>query len=180
MSMKFISIALGLLCVCVAPTPADEPTPSLPEHWHGTWSGQFTVHAPDGKSFERSMELEIAPIKDSKSLKWRIVSEFKGKKTVRDYELVPHGEKAGHFAIDEKNGIVIDARLIGNALYSYFKDNDMLTTVKYERRGASLFMEMASVITKDPRVSEIKSDDITIHSYQLGSVQVGELKKKSQ
>src|SRR5262249_43943722 len=110
---------------------------------------------------------------------WKIISTFKDKKSVRNYELIPDANVNGLFQIDEKNGILLDARLMGNVLYTYFKDNDMLTSVKYERRGDSIIVELASVDTKDPRVSEIKSAKITIQSYQLKSVQVGELKRKT-
>jgi hypothetical protein len=158
--------------------PADGAVSVLPESWHGTWTGQLTVYTVWGKPFERSVELHISPIKRSKALIWRMVSSFKGKFTTRNYELVPDQQQPGLFRIDEKNGILLDARLMGNALYCYFKDNDMLTSIKYELRGQVLFMEMASVVLKNPRVSELKEAGVRIDSYQLGSVQAGELRKK--
>ena len=173
-----MSYAFYALClICLSQSQVQWPQRALPANWHGVWSGQLTVHTIKGKSFERSMEIAIAPIKDSNSLTWRITSTFENKKSVRNYELVPDAEKPGLFKIDEKNGIVIDARMMGNALYSYYKDGDILITAKYERRGESLHVELASVLLKEPRVSEIKSAMIEILSYQLGSVHTGELKK---
>lgn len=124
------------------------------------------------------MELHIGPIEGKKSFTWRIIYGVDKKRQVRNYELVPDLEKAGQFKIDEKNGIVIDARLMGNAIYCHFKVNDVLINAKYERRGESLFVEIASVGLKEPRVTGIKSRKIEVESYQLQGVQVGELKRK--
>jgi hypothetical protein len=157
--------------------PAEQGA-ALPDDWHGTWAGKLTVHTGSAKPFERTVELHIAPIKGSKTLTWRMVSSFKDKLTTRNYELVPNPKQPGLFQIDEKNGILLDARLMGNTLYCYFKDNDQLTNVKYERRGDSLFIEMASVSLKDPLVSDLRREGIRIESYQLRSVQVGELRRK--
>ena len=78
-----------------------------------------------------------------------------------------------------ENGIALNTRLMGNALYSYYLDGDILISGRYERRGDSLFVELASVATKDPLVSEIKEDGVRVQSYRVGSVQNGELKRKS-
>jgi hypothetical protein len=67
---------------------------------------------------------------------------------------------------------------MGTALYTYYKDGDILINSRFERRGDGLHVELASVATKDPLVSVLKEDKIEIQSYQLGSVQVGELRKK--
>jgi hypothetical protein len=96
------------------------------------------VHGKDGKTFERSMEIRIAPIAGSRGVTWRITSTFGGKQTVRNYELLPDAGKVGLFQLGEKNGILIDAKLMGQTLSSYFRDNDLLTTVKYEHRGTVL------------------------------------------
>jgi hypothetical protein len=176
-----IQHAVTLLCLLwAAPAQADKPEPALPKTWHGAWVGRLTVRSANGKTFERPWELHIEPLKGGKSLTWRIVSEMDGKKSVRNYELVPDPEKPGQFQLDEKNGIFIDARLMGTTLYSYYKDGDILICTRFEHRGDSLHVELASVSLKTPRVSEIGADKIEIASYQLGSVQAGDLKRKPQ
>jgi hypothetical protein len=174
-----LRIASTLLCLISIGRPVyGAPDPALPASWYGTWSGRLTVHAPDGKSLTRTLELYVAPAKDSKSFTWRMVSEFNNKKQVRNYELVPDPAKPGMFKIDEKNGILLNVRLMGGGLYSYYKDGDILITSRFERRGDILAVEMASIETKNPLVSQIKEENIVIQAYQLGSVQVGELKRK--
>src|SRR5262245_772883 len=176
MSLK--SLLLLPAFIFAAPLSAGDSPGELPKSWHGVWVGKLTVHTVKGKSFERDMEISILPIKDSKSVTWKITSSFKDKVSVRNYELFPELEKPGLFKIDEKNGILIDAQLLGQALYSSFKDDPMLTNVKYERRGDSVFVEMISVSLKEPRVTEIKNAMIEIQSFKVQSVQIGELRKK--
>jgi hypothetical protein len=67
---------------------------------------------------------------------------------------------------------------MGRGLYSYYKDGDILICTRFELRGDSLWVELASVSLKDPRISTMKENMIEIQSYRLGSVQSGELKRK--
>jgi hypothetical protein len=158
---------------------AETPDAAFANTWQGVWTGRLTVRAANGKVFDRPWELHITPIKGSQALTWRIISGLGGKTSERNYQLIPDPKNPGRFKVDEKNGIEIDARLMGNTLYSYYKDGDVLICTRFERRGESLHVELASVSLKEPRVSRIKEDMIEIHSYQLGSVQTGELKRKN-
>ncbi len=173
------SLSANVVCLLGALSAPPSATGSaLPDAWHGVWVGQLTVHTAKGKSFDRPIELKLLPVKGGQAYSWRMVTGIDNKTTVRDYELIPDPEKPGRFRLDEKNGIVLNAQLMGNALYSYFKDGDVLITARYELRGESLHVEMASVSMKDPLVSVIKEAQVEIQSYLLGSVQVGELRKK--
>ena len=158
--------------------PARGEDRALPSTWDGVWSGTITVYPPNGgAAFERPMEITVSPVDNGRAFTWRVRSSMKGKETVRDYQLVPAPDKSGEFKLDEKNGIVLNTRLMGNALYSYYLDGDILISGRYERRGDSLYVELASVATKDPLVSEIKGDGVTVKSYRLGSVQNGALRR---
>lgn len=176
MLIPFVSKAFCMLGAALS--QGEDVRPALPESWHGVWIGKLVVHSQTGKTDELPMELHIGPIEDRKAYTWRIIYGVDKKRQVRNYELLPEGEKAGHFKIDEKNGIVIDARLMGDAIYCYFKVNEVLISAKYERRGECLFVEIASVGLKEPRVTGIKSRMFEVEAYRLEGVQVGELKKK--
>jgi hypothetical protein len=170
----------ALVCLLVvAPGPGGEVEPAFPKTWHGVWVGQLKVHGPKGKVFERPWELHVEPVRGGKAYSWRILSAIGDKKSVRNYELVPEPGAPGRFKIDEKNGIVLNARLAGDTLYSYYRDGDVLISTRFERRGDRLFVELESVDLKGPRVSDLKAAGIVIHSYQLGSVQSGELRRKT-
>jgi hypothetical protein len=173
------SILLLLAWLFVLPVArAADNGPALPRQWHGKWSGTLTVRTLEGKPFDKAMELEIKPIREGKAYSWHMVTSRGGQKLVRDYDLVPVAGKSGQFVIDEKNGIGLNTQLMGNTLYAYYKDGDILICSRFELRGDSLQVELASVLTKEPRVSILKEEKIEIQSYQLGSTQTGELKRK--
>jgi len=169
------TLGVVLLSLLVA---TDVDASDLPKEWHGVWVGQLTVHGPTGKTFQRPWEIRIEPLTNRSGVTWRITSGMGGQTTTRNYELLPDAGKPGDFKVDEKNGILIDARLMGHGLYSYYKDGDILICTRFELRGDSLWVELASVSLKDPRISTLKEDMIEIQSYRLGSVQSGELKRK--
>jgi len=168
-------VVLSALAATVSAGAADR---ALPSTWDGVWSGRITVYPPSGQPFDRPMEIRVSPVRDGRAFQWKVTSSMKGKESVRDYELVPSADNLGEFKLDEKNGIFLNTRLMGNTLYAYYMDGDILISGRYERRGDSLFVELASVATKDPLVSEIKEEDVTVRSYRVGSVQTGELKRR--
>ncbi len=168
--------AAAALAAVLATAVAAEP--SLPTDWHGVWEGRLTVYGPTGNVFTRPMTLQITPRRGAGGLTWRMTTEMSGQKNVRDYELIPEPGRPGRFRIDEKNGIRLNARLMGNVLYAYYKDGDILIGSRFERRGNGLLVELASVETRNPLTSVLRQDNIEIQSYRLGSVQVGELRKK--
>ena len=150
---------------------------TLPLEWQGKWSGTLTVHTVKGKPFTKAMELRIEPIKEGRAYSWHMVTSRGEQKLVREYELAPVEGKPGYFVIDEKNGIGLNTQLMGKILYAYCKDGDILICSRFELRGESMMVELASVDTKSPRVSVLKEEKMEIQSYLLGSTQVGELKK---
>ncbi|MDX2147687.1 MAG: hypothetical protein SFZ23_09215 [Planctomycetota bacterium] len=110
-----------------APQPVASPT--LPSEWLGVWRGDVRVTAAgqpraqnvDAPAF--TMELRIAPIASgsgSDRFTWTIIYEGSAGKQERPYELIASEPKAGRFQIDEKNGIVLDATLLGSSIYSQF------------------------------------------------------------
>lgn len=169
---------LCTLVLALALVPADAAVnPGLPVDWHGRWTGTLKITPVEGKEQETPMELTIEPIKDSKNFRWRIVYGEGKKQPVRDYELIPQ-EKANHFVIDEKNGLLIDAWLVDRVLHSQFQVGDSLIPVRYERIGDLLRFSLTVSSTKDPRESKLTGkDDFSVRAYKLQSFHVAELRK---
>jgi hypothetical protein len=165
---------LTSLVLAAALLPADAPARSgLPADWHGRWTGTLKITPVAGDPQETPMEMVIEPLKDSKNYRWRIVY---GKGPARDYELIPQ-EKAGHFVIDEKNGLLIDAWLVGSTVYSQFQVEDSLIPVRYERTGDTLRFSLTVSSTRDPRTTKMEKGKFEAKAFRLESVHVAELKK---
>jgi hypothetical protein len=168
----FVSMALA---VCLV--PGEAPTKAtLPDEWYGRWTGTVKATSVDGKDSEFAMDLDIQPLKDSKGYQWKIVYGEGKKRQDRNYELIPQ-EKANHFVIDEKNGLFIDAFLIGRTMHSHFQIGESLVPVRYERKGDLLIFSVTVYSTKDPRTTKLTKGEMEAKAHKLVTVQTAELRK---
>ncbi len=148
--MSRITLLVGVVLLTLAGLSAAEDTPApaakkaaLPEAWHGIWKGRVKSESRNGKTVDFAMELHIEPIEGRNACTWRIVYGEGDRRQVRPYELLPVDGK-GHFRIDEKNGIVIDAFLIGDTIYSSFGLNKVRIDARYRLRGDALEFSIAT------------------------------------
>jgi hypothetical protein len=94
--------------------------PRFPDDWVGSWRGSLVVPSASGAPQDVVMELVIARTDDPARHAWTIVYDGPAGRQVRAYELVTRDAAAGRYAIDEKNGIVLESSHIDGALYSWF------------------------------------------------------------
>jgi hypothetical protein len=166
-------ILISVLFICSGEVGGgQQPTSPLPPEWHGTWTGTMVNTTVADKRSEVPLTLKIEPIKDTREVTWVITFGKGGKGQVRDYKLVPAGDKPGRFRIDERNGTALDARLVNGVIYSHFKVGDSALTARYELRGDTLRYE----VTSAKPVPE-KSGKGNIQGYTVEVVQTAELKK---
>ena len=102
------------------PTEEVSQKNSLPLEWLGTWSGTVQSRSASGKEQTFRMKLTIAPTDRPGTLTWTIVYDGDQGRSTREYQLVQKNVARGEFVIDEKNGILLDATLLGNSLSSHF------------------------------------------------------------
>jgi hypothetical protein len=168
---------LTLVLLSSAILPSDTPAkPALPVEWHGRWTGTLKITPVAGDAQETQMELLIEPIKDSKAYRWRIIYGDPKTKPARNYELIPQ-EKANHFVIDEKNGLLIDSWLVGSKMHSQLQVGDSIIPVRYERKGDLLVFSLAVYSTKDARTTKLGKGEMEAKAFRLESVHVAELRK---
>ncbi|MEZ5980548.1 MAG: hypothetical protein R3F34_20375, partial [Planctomycetota bacterium] len=104
---------------------------SFPARWLGTWRGEVEVLAREAPRPGFDMELEVARTDDPARYTWRTTygTGDDGVRDVRDYELVVRDASRGAYAIDEGNGIVLEATLLGGVLTTWFEiETDAGTT----------------------------------------------------
>lgn len=120
--MRGALVALALTAMPVAQAAG-------PEDWAGMWRGSCRITpAQDGiESFR--MSLTIGPGSAEDRLRWRIEYET-GKRDVRDYELLKT-ETPGRYALDEKNGLILDSAFADGVLYATFSIGEVLVTGTY-------------------------------------------------
>jgi len=167
---------LSTIILAIALIPGDAPKPTLPTDWDGEWKGKLQIMPLNGEKHETVMELHIAPMKVGKGYSWKIIYGEGKKQQARNYELIPQ-EKANHFVIDEKNGLLIDSFLVGSTMHSQFQVADSLIPVRYELKGEILTFSLASYATKDARTTKLAKGEFDAIAFKLEAVQVAELRK---
>lgn len=120
----------------------------FPKAWHGMWTGEMLITAATAKSVNSPqrvpISLRIEPIENSRELTWMVTYDPAGKKLVKDYRLQTVDAASGRFQIDEQNGIVLPARLVGNVMYCLFEVDGQYLTARYEQRDETLLFEVTS------------------------------------
>jgi hypothetical protein len=148
---------------------------SFPQNWQGTWSGIMYDRTVQRKSQIVPITLQIKALSQNPMrYTWQITYGTGVKKLVRNYELFAKNQSAGHFAIDEKNGTLIDAWWLRDKLYSQFRVENRLLSTQYQRQGNRLYYEL---VVSQPITSQAQGSQqqASFESYQLRSVQSAKL-----
>lgn len=125
-----------------------------------------------GTPSEVMVKLKIEPIKGTRDVTWTTTYVDGDKTQIRDYKLVPDGDKPSRFRIDERNGVFLDARLVDGVIYSQFKVGGSVLTARYELRGDTLRLEVTSAKPADDQ-----SGKGAIQALVVDVVQTAILKK---
>jgi hypothetical protein len=115
--LKSFSFLLLLLAGSLSPLCGQEK--AFPENWEGAWSGTLEIFHQNRLRQTVPMELSIRPV-DSTRWEYLTVYNPSGKGVVKAYELISLDPTKGKYAIDERNGIVLDAQYQNGCLYSSF------------------------------------------------------------
>ena len=170
--MRTTLLILLLLLVPTSLAAEDEPsTPSFPASWHGNWTGPSAVVRGGETVMEFPMELHVAPLESGAGHKWQIVYGEDERRQVRPYELLPVDAGRGHYRIDEKNSIEIDAYFENERLRSRFWVADNVIEATYERDGDAMTVTLTTFGAKPLRMTGGRDKVPAVGSYALKSVQ---------
>lgn len=116
-------------------------TSDFPTTWEGNWAGTLQIHFPGVAAREVPMRLEIHP-QDSVTWSWTLIYNPGAKEDRRAYSLLSSRPDKGEWLIDEKNGIVLGARVIGPVFVSRFSVSGQLLLARYDLQGEVLRFEI--------------------------------------
>ncbi len=158
------------------PVPAEKPT--FPTSWVGHWKGAARAALRGRPDREFTMELVIAPIPGRDAFTWTIVYAEGERRQERAYEIVPVDAAAGHFRIDEKNSILIDAYFLENAVHSRFEVQNSSIDVRYAMRNGGIDVSLTTYAKAPPVTTSGGKDRVPeVLSYGLSAVQTARLTK---
>ncbi len=136
-------IILVLVLCCWSVTAHAQEPQAVPD-WEGTWEGTLVnlPLRPNAPPVDVKMELGAFPVADDTCSVWRTTYSEKGEvRQVKDYQLC-RGTGPDDLFVDEGDGIILKARLLGDVLVSPFKYNDILLVTTTRLRGDVLEEEI--------------------------------------
>lgn len=144
----------------------------FPESWSGNWKGElqwFKPGKPEPKTV--NMELRIHPVDSTDIFTWQIIYGSASEDN-RPYVLKAKNKSAGHWVIDELNGIVLDQYWAGGKFSGVFSVQNSTILNSYWIKDDELHVEFYSLGAKPVSVTghgtpESPSvDSYAIYGYQ--------------
>ena len=158
-----------------------EKAKAFPQDWLGYWEGELNIYNHKGKTMTIPMALDNAATDNGSIWTWAIIY---GEDTIsgrRDYELNVVDASKGHYLVDEKNSIYLDAFLLDNSLISTFNVGGSIIQSSYELDGEEMLF---SIQMYNDKVIRTTGDTIyngeeipIVKSYQNAVLQKARLKK---
>lgn len=160
---------------------ADQPT--FPASWIGHWRGDAaTGNAQRSQKF--TMEMIIAPTDKPDRFTWTIIYAGEAGRQERAYSLIVKDAAKGVYAIDENQGIVLDASLLDGGLYTHFEVQGYrtVTRTKLENAGTAdehISVEMLTTVDGDATTTGNAGGVPAVRSWLPVSLQRAKLRRVS-
>jgi hypothetical protein len=158
---------------------AQDDTLNFPEDYLGAYKGDLGITNAKGKQ-SIGMEFHLTATDSVGIYNYVLVYVIDGKPSPRNYTLKTIDKDKGVYILDENNGIIIDAKLIDNALYFMFEVQNSLLTTTLRFKEESMDFEITFTNTTSKTVSggEGESKDYVVTSYPIGGIQKAQLLKQ--
>lgn len=160
--------------------PPEQEAKAFPDSWFGEWRGAAWTKNGEGAGQEFRMGLRIAGRTEVGKFEWTIEYEAgeQGKQT-RAYTLLMREPGKGEWAIDENNGIVLHATMIGGVLYCPFDVGGQHLAASYRMNGAgtAIDVEITTISRSKGDATGDPKSTMPISTYKVTSVQRATLNK---
>lgn len=151
---------------------------NFPQTWEGTWQGELNIYSSASTKPVQTltMQLKIQPI-DAKTWAWEI-GYLVGEGDIRKYELHEINAEKNEWLIDEKNGILLNQRLLGNRLIGSFSIEKSLIINSYEFNNDSIIVEFYSTQLDPENTTGLGTEESpVVGNHKIGNYQKAVLKK---
>lgn len=151
---------------------------AFPQTWVGHWKGELQWFKTGRAAPQQvPMELRIQPGDSAGTYTWQILYGKAGEDN-RPYLLKPVDKAAGHWVIDERNGIVLDQFWVANRFCGAFTVQQNTIVNIYHIEDGRLVVEFYSLGAKPLNTTgEGTADSPHVDSYRIGSYQKAVLRK---
>jgi hypothetical protein len=142
---------------------------TTPKDLVGNWEGLMEHSSVGkGKTMRVSMQLNIAETKIANQYTYQMVYE---RQPPRNYLLKAVDVAAGHWQVDEQNGIVLDAYWVDGTMMDVFSTGGYTILTSTKREGRNLVWSLTTYETKTLTESGGKGGEMVVSSNRILSVQ---------
>ena len=172
MVMKFCLLWAALLTMRFAAAQ------DFPDAFLGHWQGELEWYKTGSKEPRKiKMQLIIQPTDSAGQYTWQLMYGNKGEDN-RPYILKALDQAAGHWIIDERDGIVLDQYWTGNRLNGAFAVQGSTIVNSYWIEGDSLMVEFFSILpTPVSKTGSSVNGKFSVESYAVKSFQKAVLRR---
>ena len=173
---------LSLICMVVltglqAQEPSKNTSSNFPKAYFGVYKGNLEIHTVNGSN-TLPMEFHLLPTTHKDEYQYTIVYINNGNRQERLYTLKTKDASKGLYVVDENNGILLDAKVLGNKLFSMFEVQGSLLTTQLTFEDDHMIFEITFSRKETANKSGTTDDSaIEVLSYPITTIQKGILKK---
>lgn len=138
----------------------------FPDDYFGKYKGLLEIDTAMGIQ-KIPMEFWLQPTDSVGKYDYVIVYGEGEKRQQRDYNLVAKDEKTGTYLIDENNGILLEAKVFENRLYSLYEVSGNLLTTFITFKEDQLLFEITVASTQKALETKENEEGIEVVSYPV-------------
>ncbi len=176
-------LCLLVFMACAGPKKQVAYFPVFPDDWLGEWQGKLEIYGPTGKTMEVPMQCVHRKRKDGQ-YDWYLIYASGDQKEERKYRLTPVSAKAGHYVVDEGNGILLDGFVFHDRFISTFEvmGNVLQTQYIKHKEGMDFQVTMHALQSFHSSGDTIIANDTIppVNSYKTAVFQQARLKRKDR
>ena len=144
----------------------------FPNNWIGRWTGEAQIRSAEEIRQPLQMTLDIQATDDPDVFEFSL--QYEGE-AIRRHTLVAKDRSAGHWILDENNGILIDSYYSNGVLRSLFLVNGKLIPFRYEKKRNVIVVDAPMFQAGYPRASG--AFGFPVKSFSLINCQTALLRK---
>lgn len=149
----------------------------FPAAFVGHWKGNMQWRMAGKADQQFLMQLIIQPADTVGQYTWQIIYGDQGADN-RPYLIKPVDTAKGHWIVDERDGILLDSYVFGNALTGAFTVQGNTIVDNYVVEGNQMRVEFFSIKLSQQNTSGKGTEDVpSVISYRVGSYQTGVLQR---
>jgi len=174
--MKFILLTLSFFFTSLGVAQNLE-TKKFPKDFIGTYKGDLIINNDNGSN-TIPMEFHLKPTNSPNEYDYIIVYVVNDTPSPRNYKLIVEDQKKGLFKIDEKNGIILNAKFNNNTLTSIFEvEGSLLVTTERFTKDA-MFFDILFSKKKNQVITTTTEGNTSVISFPITTTQSAKLLKQ--